>query len=147
MTTVTSRSLCRPGIWLLACTALLSACVVVQPRQSDYWNTVLDEWKGRSAIDLWRSWGVPTKVVEAPNGNEMHLYVTEVRTQGAASGWRAGYKLAIPNTMWMQRSCESAFEIDADKTIIGWVWRGETCPHHPEDKHPAYWAQPVPIGF
>lgn len=139
----------RPASMLafsLLLSALLSACAYTPDRSSAHWDSVVEAWQGREAIDLWRSWGVPSRVVTAPNGNEMHVYISEFKTRGKRATIYLGHGLAVGGGSSESSGCETAFEVAADKRIVSGYWRGDNCPHAPEDGVPDWIAMP-PIGI
>jgi len=126
---------------------LLSACAVAPPADDGpaYWDGVVSEWQGREAIELWRSWGVPTKIVPAPNGHEMHVYVGSVATQSGGSSFFESAGLSVGKGAVMV-GCETDFEVDDGKRIVGAIWRGDACPRSADHARPK-WLAAVPIGF
>lgn len=125
----------------------LVGCVVKphSPTHPHYWETEVNQWLGREAIALWRTWGVPTKIVTAPNGNEMHIYIGKVSKESSGSSFFETGGLAVGGKPTLA-DCETDFEVDASKTIIGAIWRGDACPESHKQGRPK-WLAAVPIGF
>lgn len=135
----------------LALSALATACVVQPqrapepakaPPNSDYWNTVVEGWEGRNAIDLWREWGVPTNIVTAPNGNEMHIYLSSSKPGSGDAPVHLSHGMSTPSGTG---SCETDFEVDAQKVIVNGIWRGESCPRSEKQELPKWIF--IPTGF
>lgn len=125
------------------CLAPLLACAT-QTHAPHHWDTLTQSWHGREAIDLWRSWGVPTKVVEAPNGNEMQVYISNQRSSHSAASFYQGYGATTASSS-STTSCETTFEVKAEKIIIGSIWRGQNCPDSKTEPMPEWMT--TRIGF
>lgn len=126
---------------------LLAGCAVAPPADpgTHYWDEVVSAWQGRDAIELWRSWGVPTKIVQAPNGHEMHVYVGSTTTRSVGSSFFESGGLSVGKSAVIV-GCQTDFEVDSAKVIIGAIWRGEACPRSEAHERPK-WLAAVPIGF
>lgn len=127
--------------------SVMASCAVA-PAATDgshYWNTVVKNWEGREAIDLWRTWGVPTNIVKAPNGNEMHVYIGSTISKSGGSSFFETSGLSVGKST-ATVACETDFEVDASKTIVGAIWRGDACPASEKQPRPK-WLAAVPIGF
>ncbi len=132
---------------LIVGTVLVSSCAIAPPAGNGphYWDTVLGDWKGREAIELWRTWGVPTAIVEAPNGNEMHVYIGNVTGTSSGALFFESNGLSVgKNTS--RAGCETDFEVNDAKVIVGAIWRGDACPKSEKQQRPK-WLAAVPIGF
>ena len=136
---------------LLALAASLAILSLSLPSQAsdkpDYWPEVMSAWKGREAIELWRSWGIPTRIVTAPNGNEMHSYIST--SNNPSKTWSTKPKTEKPNTAldYSKLRCEAIFEVDDKKTIVSVQWRGSQCPESEEDTADPNWMLLPWIGF
>lgn len=110
-----------------------------------YWDRILDSWKGKPAIDLWRDWGVPSKIVKAPNNNEMHLYFGILPKPYETTQAKPGDEINLTRRKPRFSGCETTFEVNEDKRIVGSHWRGGECPQDETEEIP-YWTSIV-IGF
>ncbi len=137
----------RTRLALILALSAVASCAVAPANTNapHYWNSVVNKWEGREAIDLWRTWGVPTKIVKAPNGNEMHVYIGSTITKSGGSSFFETSGISVGKST-SSAACETDFEVDASKVIIGSIWRGEACPATEKQPRPK-WLAAVPIGF
>ncbi len=126
---------------LLGCSLLMGALL---PAQAQDWEATLASWTGRPAIELWRAWGVPSRLLAAPNGNEIHLYALSPHGRCGSSA-ASGPQPCMARLGETHDGCESSFEVAPDKSIVGWTWRGAGCPVSEPVRPARPWF--VPIGF
>lgn len=133
-------------IWLLALIITVSGCATTAK-----YGEVLDSWVGHNINELVDSWGYPSSNFTAPNGNIVYVYskastyTTPVtaKTRGnivnstpvvmgggaVVVGNSASYssKTTYSGGQTLNFWCTTYFEIDNDKTIIKWRWKGNAC--------------------
>ena len=81
--------------------------------------SVEPSWTGHQFRELVGRWGYPTKTIQMPNGNSVHLY-----SRTAGSG------LILPGETvndGVSLSCDVWFEVDDEGTIIRWRYSGHKC--------------------
>lgn len=82
-------------------------------------KSVQSSWTGHNIQKLIDSWGYPTKTIQMPNGNSVHLY-----SRSAGSDVMPLNETVLSS---VSLSCDTWFEVDDVGTIIKWQYSGNGC--------------------
>lgn len=113
-------------IAFMALILILSGCAT-----TENYNAILESWIGHNANDLVNSWGYPNSVFEAPNGNTVYVYGYQNSTYIPQTSYTTfSGNTAYTNTTGgytVNSNCTTYFEVNSQKTIVHWKWKGNAC--------------------
>lgn len=118
---------------------ILAALALSGCATSAKYEALLETWKGKSINELVESWGYPDNTIMAPNGNTVYVYgyhqstyIPKTNYISSGVGFDGGnlansISISSFGGYTVEESCSTYFEVDADKVIIKWKWKGNAC--------------------
>ncbi len=105
------------GVIIFILVFLLASCATVEN-----YRKILDSWIGHPISELINSWGYPTGDFEIPNGNKVYRWERSRLVASAGSVFNSPFG-ADTTRLW----CVTYFEVDENKTIVGYRFEGNDC--------------------